>query len=131
MVKEMKEQVMLTLLRVALGLVFGFFAISQFMDPVFWSTWIPAWAQALSPLPITTAIHIVSVFELIVAVSFVLGWFTRYTAILGALLLLPIVIFIGWNDVGVRDFGLFWATAYFSAAPPTRWSVDHWWKSKE
>ena len=80
----------------------------------------------LSPIPLSLIVIIVSILEIMVSVSFVFGLLTKYAAWLGMALLLSIIIAVGGptNDVGVRDIGLFFATAVFTVMPPTRWGVD-------
>jgi len=125
-----KVQNMFVVLRMALGFVMGYFAIVQFMDPELWINFIPPWAQALSPIPVTIALHIVSSLQLLVAISFVIGLFVRYFAILGVLVLIPTIIFNFPTDIAVRDFGLMCSYALFAVYRATHWSVDRWWMNK-
>lgn len=121
-----KQQTAITLLRVALGFVFGWFAINSLIDPAWGLSWIPPWMVSLSPIPLSIIVFIVSILEIVVSVSFILGLYTKYAAWLGMALLLGIIVAVGGptNDVGVRDIGLFFAVAVFTVVERTMWSVD-------
>ncbi len=117
---------MLTLLRIALGFVFGWFAIKSLIDPTWGMSWCPPWVTSISPVPLPVMVLITSILEIPVSISFILGLHTKYFAWLGMALLLGIIIAVGGptNDVGVRDIGLFFAVALFTVIEPTKWSVD-------
>lgn len=116
---------MLTLLRIALGFVFGWFAIKSLVDPTWGLSWISPWVANVSPIPLPLVVVLVSILEIVVSVSFILGLYTKYAAWLGMALLLGIIITVGgpMNDVGVRDIGLFFAVAVFTQVE-TKLSVD-------
>lgn len=121
-----KRDTALTLLRVALGFVFGWFAIKSLVDPTWGMSWCPPLIANISPFSLTTVVLLVSVLEILVSISFLIGLFTKYTAWLGMALLLGIIIAVGGptNDVGVRDIGLFFAVVVFTVLEATKWSVD-------
>lgn len=120
-----KQETALTLLRVALGFVFGWFAIKSLVDPAWGLSWIPPWMANVSPIPLPLVVVLVSILEIVVSISFILGLYTKYAAWLGMALLLGIIVAVGGpvNDVGVRDIGLFFATAVFTQVETT-WGVD-------
>lgn len=96
-------------LRISLALVFLWFSINQFIDPSSWEGMVPLW---IPDLGISTRLVILAnaTFELIFGLLLLFNIYTRLAALLLALHLAGITISLGFNSIGVRDFGLTLAT---------------------
>ncbi|MBI4143838.1 DoxX family membrane protein [Candidatus Woesearchaeota archaeon] len=93
------------LLRLALAIVFAWFSVNQFVSPEIWTSYIPSFIGKYAPLSLL--VYVNAVFELVLAVFLLIGKYTRVFAVLAALHLFSIAVSVGYNDIGVRDFGLF------------------------
>jgi len=68
-------------------------------------------------LSAVTLVHLNGVFEIIFGTALLLGFFTQLSAFLLALHMLDITFTVGFDSIGVRDFGLSIATiVIFSTA---------------
>jgi hypothetical protein len=76
------------------------------MDPKPWSTIIPAYATGLTGLSAITIVQLNAVFELVLSVALIVGVYTRLAGLLAALHIAQITLMMGYNAIGVRDFGL-------------------------
>ncbi len=92
--------------RVGISLVVLWFGTQQVLDTESWTRLIPEWATATSGMSAATLVYINGVFELIFGTLLLLGLFTRVVAGLIALHMIHITFTVGYNGVGVRDFGL-------------------------
>ena len=97
-------------LRLGLAALFLWFGFSQLLDVANWTGWVPQWAATLTGLSPETIVMMNGSFEVVSGALLALGFFVRYAAILLGLHLVVLVIDIGLNDIGVRDFGLMAAT---------------------
>ncbi len=112
------------LLRYGLAALFLWFGTSQVMDTASWIAWVPEWASRLSGLSETNIVLINGSLETIGAILLGLGLWTRVVAFWLALHLLSLAVTIGYNDIGVRDFGLGCATLALAFFIPDRWTLD-------
>ncbi len=94
------------MLRIGISLVFLWFGWQQVFDPNTWVSLIPEWATRFSGLSAGTLVLVNGTFELVFGSLLFLGIFTRVVAFLLALHLLHIMSVVGYNSIGVRDFGL-------------------------
>ncbi len=97
------------LLRFAIGLVYLWFGSSQLLDPLQWEAFVPSWAL-YGGITSHTLVYFNGIFEVIMALLLLLGIYTRIVASLLFVHLLTITLSIGFNAIGVRDFGLTFAT---------------------
>jgi len=104
-----KEKVGLHVLRFGLAAVFLWFGFSQLMDSAAWIGWVPEWTSLFGITP-NLIVLVNGTFEVIAGALLVAGFFVRPVALLLALHLVLITIEIGFNETGVRDFGLTMAT---------------------
>ncbi len=102
------------LLRFSLAAVFAWFGANQLASPSTWTSMVPEWATSLSHMSASTFIQVNSVFEIIAALLLVLGVYVRWVALLLGIHLLFIAHELGINPVGVRDYGLAFATLALS-----------------
>jgi uncharacterized membrane protein YphA (DoxX/SURF4 family) len=96
------------ILSIGLAVVFGWFGIDKFLNPVAWLGWIPAWMDGLLGMPSTTWLNIIAVSEMTFAVMLLVPVrnVRRAGAVLIAVQLLGILPIAGFNDVGLRDFAM-------------------------
>ncbi len=117
-----KNALGLLLLRIGLASVFLWFGIDKFFNSSAWQNFIPDWFPML--MPAEAFILLLGVVETIVGVLVLFGLFTRFAAGLAALMLIPIIISLGYNEIGVRDFGLFLLALGLSALGAGAYSLD-------
>ncbi|MDP3954161.1 MAG: DoxX family membrane protein [bacterium] len=97
-------------LRIGLAAVFIWFGIDKFFHPLYWiNAWVPQ--DVLSffgkvGIGDMQFIYLNGIFELIVGVSLLTGVFIRIFSFLAAIFLFLVILFIGFNEVIVRDLGL-------------------------
>lgn len=111
-----KQDYSLLLLRFGLAFVFIFAAFSAFHRPDEWIGYIPHFTTSLVDAKVS--LDIVSILQLVVAALLIVGYYVRYAALLGALLLLGIIVGNphAWLTT-FRDVGLLcMALALFLAA---------------
>ena len=95
----------LPVLRIGLGFVVLWFSWQQLSNPAGWVRMVPEWT-AWFGLSATTVIYINAITELISGVFLVVNMWTPIVAFLMALHMVPIIVQLGFNAVGVRDIGL-------------------------
>jgi uncharacterized membrane protein YphA (DoxX/SURF4 family) len=93
-------------LRAGLGAVFVWYGIDKTIHPEIWGGWVPAMVKSVLPVSVALFLKAQGVAEITAGVLLLLGKFTRLAALTTALFLASILIFIGPNDVTVRDIGL-------------------------
>lgn len=111
-------------LRIALSLVFLWFASQQFIYTEMWTRLIPTWLTDMTGLGAETFVHFNAAFEVVFGLSLLAGFFTRTSALLLALHLLSIVIDLGYNAIAVRDVGLMLAMVAIFLYGVDRWCLD-------
>lgn len=97
-------------LRIGLALVFLWFGTNQFLDTSAWIGFVPQSVVDMSSLSAQTLVHLNGIFEIVFGAALLLGFFTRFVAFFLALHMLDIMFIVGWDSIGVRDFGLSMAT---------------------
>lgn len=113
-------------LRVGLALVFLWFGFTQLGDPVPWTQLIPESLTNATGLAPTTFVLFNGAFEVVFGLCLLFGFFTRVSSLLLALHLLSITFTVGYNAIGVRDFGLSMAAIALFLLGPHKYSVDNW-----
>ena len=100
------------LLLIGLVIVFAVFGIEKLVTPIDWIGWMPTWMDGLLGIRVQVWLTVIGVAELLIALLLVLPWrkIRRVGATLASLHLLGIVLSVGWNDIGVRDIGLLFAS---------------------
>jgi uncharacterized membrane protein YphA (DoxX/SURF4 family) len=118
------KELALVLLRVSLAFVFIYFAINQLSDPGAWNDFVP---ESLKFFGISgNNIVIFNGFvELVFGIFLLIGLYVRFFALIMAVHLFVIAFSIGFNPLGVRDFGLAFAilTLYFFGAD--KYTLDY------
>ena len=92
-------------LRWGLSLVFLWFGLNEIFLPEDFLGYLPSYLPLLEGLIIAHGVTLTLLGLLLAA-----GIFTRYVAIILALMLLQIIPELGYNEIMVRDVGLFFAT---------------------
>jgi uncharacterized membrane protein YphA (DoxX/SURF4 family) len=110
-------------LRVGLAVMFLWFASNELMHPQAWSIWVPAWVVGFSGFSAIAIVTANGIFELLAGTLLLLGIYTRPVAVVLFLHMAFLVVDIGINAIGMRDFAL--AAALLALALDRRaiWSV--------
>lgn len=98
------------ILRFGLAAVFLWFGLSQVTSPAEWVGWVPAWATSIIPVSAEVFVLANGTLEVVGGALLVAGFYLRPAALVLALHLAIITFDIGYNEIGVRDFGLMMAT---------------------
>ncbi len=107
--------------RLAIALVFLWFGSNQIMAPGEWFGYLPGFVPEQSMAMFVT---FNGIGEIILGLLLVMGLFTRIVALLLALHLLGIIFFVGYNEIGVRDFGLMLAALSIALHGHDSWCFD-------
>jgi len=119
------------ILRIGLGVVFFYFGIMKFFNPVFWASFIPVYIENLLPISINLFLYIQGLVEVIIGLALIFGFYTRLFSFLTASILFVIMVSLGFNDVTVRDFGLFMMAVSLIISGAGELSLDNKIKSKK
>lgn len=103
--EKMRESAPIVL-RVGIALVFLWFGYNQVSDPSLWVGVIPTWYTDTLNVSATTLVLLNGWFEIVFGSLLLLGIFTRVSALLLSLHMLHVTFTVGYNGIGVRDFGL-------------------------
>jgi uncharacterized membrane protein YphA (DoxX/SURF4 family) len=97
-------------LRLGLAVVFLWFGIDKIIHPAYWlNAWVASSALYLMDkvgLTGTQFIYINGIFEILIGLSMVTGVFSKLFSFVAVLFLLMLFLFVGLNEVTIRDFGL-------------------------
>lgn len=118
------------LLRCGVGIVFIIFGVDKFIHPELWIAYMPAWFTALVPIDLTLHMYIQGAVESLLGFFLIIGFWSRTTAFICTLMLGAITVSLGYNEIAVRDFGLFLAAGALSLREQQKWSVDAALKNK-
>lgn len=97
-------------LRLSLTAVFVWFGVSQLSNAAAWTSLVPEWATGISGMSATTIVQLNGIFEVIAASLLAIGVYAPLVAALLAVHLFVITSHLGMTAIGVRDFGLSFAT---------------------
>ncbi len=92
--------------RIGLSLIFFWFGFEQLFNTEAWMGFIPDFVSKYSPISTSSLIHFNGAFEVIFALALMCGICTRLSALLLGLHLAHITAMMGFNSIGVRDFGI-------------------------
>ncbi|KKW05345.1 MAG: hypothetical protein UY39_C0064G0002 [Candidatus Kaiserbacteria bacterium GW2011_GWC2_49_12] len=113
-----------TFLRLGLAVLFLWFGLSQVTNPSDWIAWVPEWPTIITGLSASTIVLLNGAFETVLGTLLVLGFQTRWVALLLSLHLFYIAYEMGYNDIGVRDFALAIATLSLALFGPDQYTLD-------
>lgn len=111
------------LLRTALAFVFLWFGFSQISDAALWTSYVPTWTSAIASAG--TMVYLNGIFEILAGSMLALGIFPRYVGALLGLHLIIISSSLGLTAIGVRDFGLGFATLALAFLGNDRFTVGY------
>jgi len=117
------------ILRIAMSLIFLYFGIQQVISPENWIGFIPDLALNIG-LTAKTLVLMNAALELILGTFLLIGLLTRFSALILSLHLFVIAFSIGFNPLGVRDFGLAIATLIVCLNNADKLCVDRFWNKK-
>jgi len=104
--KRDQQELVIVVLRFAIGAVFLWFGIDKWVHPDAWYAWIPSWFATRLPVSLDTFLWINGAGELVLGLMFVSGRFLRLASALSGLFLIAIAFSFGMNEVTVRDNAL-------------------------
>ena len=113
--------------RVGISLVFLWFGFQQLLHPSDWTAWLPSFASIL-PFKAVTLIFLNGLFEFIFGLLLIIGIYTRFSSALLGLHLMVIIFSVGYNEIGVRDFGLFMALLSVFLNGMDEWCLERKWR---
>ena len=97
-------------MRFSLAFVFGWFGISEILNPRYWSGYVPPMARELLPIPILPLVQGHGAVLVFLGICFLFRFQLRYTGILAILVLFSIIGGListnGFDEIVVRDIGL-------------------------
>ena len=97
-------------MRLFLAFVFGWFGISEILNPRYWSGYIPEMALQFLPVPILPLVQGHGTILTLLAICFLFRFQLRYVGILAILVLLLIIGGLlqtsGFDEIVVRDIGI-------------------------
>lgn len=99
-----------SVLRISMSAVMLWFSFEQFMHNEQWTAYVPDYAISLTGFSATTLVYFNAFFEFVFGTMLLFGLYVRVSALLLALHLFDIMFVVGYGEVGVRDFGLAFAT---------------------
>ncbi len=99
-----------SVLRYSMAAVILWFSLQQLMHNHQWIAYIPDYIVAVSHISARMLVLFNALFELVFGIMLLFGWQTRIAALLLALHLFDIMFVVGYGEIGVRDFGLAFAT---------------------
>ena len=94
------------ILRIGLGLVFFWFGLDKLLNVDNWLGYITPSLDKLIFIDVNTFMFILGIVEIILGILLVIGLFLRIVSIVIAVHLFFVIIFVGFNEISVRDFGL-------------------------
>lgn len=111
------------ILRISMALVFLYFGFSQTIAPDDWVSFVPEFTIP-SFMTANNLVMLNALFEITLGFFMICGLYTRFSSLLLGLHLFGIALFIGLNPLGVRDFGLAFATLVVYFNGPDKYCLD-------
>ena len=106
-----------SVLRYSMAVVILWFSLQQFMHAEVWTAYVPDSAVSLTHLSAVTLVYFNAIVEAVLGLALVFTRYTRLAALLLALHLFDIMYIVGYGEIGVRDFGLAFATLVVAMSP--------------
>lgn len=121
---EIERDVSKAVLRIGIGLIFLYFGFAQAISPDSWAAYVPSFLSG-GIISANNLVILNSIFELTLGLFLIFGIYTRISSLLLAVHLFFISLSIGFNPIGVRDFGLSVATLVIFLNGPDRFCLDN------
>ena len=109
--------------RYGIGIVFLLIGLDQAFKPGNWVSWLPSFVP--SSISGETFFFLTGIFNTIVGVLLLIGFLTRLAAFLAALHLVGVLITIGYNEIFIRDLGLFLMAISVLLHGKDEWCLDN------
>jgi uncharacterized membrane protein YphA (DoxX/SURF4 family) len=104
--EKQADELAFLVLRLGLAGLFIWFGLDKFIHPDAWVAWIPTIVLKNLPVSTTAFLALNALFEIGVGAALLSGHRTREAALLGALFLAILPLFLGANEVTIRDTAL-------------------------
>lgn len=104
--KRDQQELVIVVLRFAIGAVFLWFGVDKWIHPDAWYAWIPSSVASRLPVSLDVFLFANGAFEFVLGILFVSGRMLRPVAALAGLFMVAIGLFFGMNEVTVRDNAL-------------------------
>jgi uncharacterized membrane protein YphA (DoxX/SURF4 family) len=95
-----------SVLRIGVSSVYLWFGTQQFLNTMQWIGFIPKYILQYSPVDAPTLVHFNGAIELVFGTALLIGIFSRTSALVLALHMAHITLMVGYDAIGVRDFGI-------------------------
>jgi uncharacterized membrane protein YphA (DoxX/SURF4 family) len=118
-----KKEFAPVVLRVGVCIVYLWFGFTQLINPAMWTAVLPDYAS-LVPVSAQNLVLINGVSEIILALLLLIGIRVRIISLLLTLHAFHIMTVVGYNAIGVRDFGIFVAVLSVFLYGPGKWTWD-------
>lgn len=101
----------LSMMRLSLAFVFGWFGISEIFNPVYFSGYVPPFMSSLPFFNLNLLIQVHGVILTLLSFCLIFRFHLRIAGIINVLMLAQIIggllLTQGYNEIVVRDLGLF------------------------
>lgn len=110
-------------LRIVMSLVFLYFGFQQIYSPGSWAGYVPDFltSQYITP---NNIVILNGLLELSLGLFMILGLYTRFASLILSVHLLGISSTLGFTPLGIRDFGLAFATFVVFLNGPDQYALD-------
>ncbi len=120
----------LLLLRSGIGIVFVVFGLDKLPHPTNWLMFIPSLVpqiiERISGLTTYQFLRVQGIIEAILGLQLLFGILSRETALCCATFLSGIIYAIGFEQIGIRDLGLFFSSVAILCLGGGEWSIEAW-----
>ena len=121
----------LFVVRLGIAVVFLWFGMDKFFRPLVWFGFVPEFAVGLNPLSPSAFMYVQGVVETALGFLLLIGFFTRIASVAAAFIMLLVVVSLGFNDLGIRDFAVFCIAVALSLSDPVKPSLDFYLRSRK
>ncbi|MSS74151.1 DoxX family protein [Candidatus Pacearchaeota archaeon] len=112
------------ILRVSMALVFLYFGFQQVYSPDSWTSFVPEF-MVFSGMTANNLVVFNGFLELIFGLFLIIGLYVRFSALILSLHLFGIAFSLGFNPIGIRDFGIAFATLALSIFGSDKYTLDY------
>ncbi|MBS3151756.1 DoxX family membrane protein [Candidatus Woesearchaeota archaeon] len=95
------------LLRLGLGFVFIWFGIDKLLNPENWIGYITPFLSSIIFFNLNGFIYLLGFIELLLGILLLTKWKLKFISLLISIYLFIVIISQGFNEITVRDIGLF------------------------
>jgi len=119
------------ILRIIMSLVFLYFGFNQMYSPDNWTGFVPKIIVDISPFTANNLVMMNALLELSLGIFLLLGLYTRFSALILSLHLFGITTSLGFTPLGIRDFGLAFATLVVFLNGKDEYCIDNKFANKK